>query len=160
MPWRLRGWAAKSRAVRCRFFTFWAILVCTQLASSSLYRAVGSCVRALVAGTSVAVIVMLVTFIGMGFVLLQDQMPRGWAWMFWVSPLQYVLTGLVNNEFLGESWRDAGALDPAAAPQGVGRKFLTDNQFNVGEKWRCVTPALHYDPCQVNLCTMPRHRAA
>ena len=52
-----------------RFFCFWGILVGVQLYSSSLYRLIGSTVRAIVAGVSVAVVVMLLTFLGSGFVL-------------------------------------------------------------------------------------------
>lgn len=113
-------------------------LVCTQLYSSSLYRLVGSGIRAIVAGSSVAVIMMLVTFTGSGFVLLRKQIRPWWIWMFWLSPLQYVVTGLANNEFLGDSYKDSGTLGPELAPRGIGKLFMDTFQFNQGNKWRCV----------------------
>ena len=72
----------------CRFFTWYATLFCIQLYSSTIYRLIGSAVRAIVSGTSVAAIFMNVTFTGTGFVLLQRQIPPYWIWMFWLSPLQ------------------------------------------------------------------------
>ena len=60
--------------------------------SSSLYRLIGSTVRAIVTGVSTAVVTMLVFFIGSGFVLLRHQIPDYWIWMFWVSPLQVWLS--------------------------------------------------------------------
>jgi ABC-type multidrug transport system permease subunit len=135
----------KSTVLLHRFFTLWATLVCTQLYSSSLYRFVGSSVRAIVAGTSVAVIIMLITFIGTGYVLLRTQIEPWWIWMFWVSPLQYVMTGLANNEFLGKSYQDAGAMGLDLAPNGIGKLFMDTYEFNQGNKWRCVSIQAYCD---------------
>ena len=106
-----------------------------QIYSSSLYRFIGTSLRSLVLGTSVAVIIMLLTMLGSGFLILRKQMPAGWSWMFWVSPLQYALTGLANNEFLGDSY------DDSVLVEGVERRFgevvMQQYQFNIGNKWRC-----------------------
>ena len=81
-------WVCGLSANAGRFFTFWAILLSVQLYSSSFFRLIGSSVRALVAGVSVAVLAMLVTMAGSGFLVFHDQIPDGWIWMFWLSPLQ------------------------------------------------------------------------
>jgi ABC-2 type transporter len=113
--------------------------------SSSLYRLIGASIRAIVAGVSTAVILMLTMFIGSGFVLLRKQIPGWWIWMFWISPLQYTFTGLANNEFSGKSYKDRGELPESAAPDGLGKYVLDEYQFNQGNKWRCVP--LHARAC-------------
>ena len=62
-----------------RFFCFWGTLVGLQIYSASLYRLLGTTLRSLVLGTSVAVIVMLLTMLGSGFLILRKQMPAGWS---------------------------------------------------------------------------------
>ena len=123
-------------ACACRFFCFWGTLVAMQLYSASLYRMLGTTLRSLVFGTSCAVVIMLLTFLGSGFLILRQQLPPWWKWLFWVSPLQYALTGLANNEFLGASY------DRFVSVDGVERRFvdvvLAQFQFNIGGKWRCV----------------------
>ena len=78
-------WLVGLEADAGRFFTFWGILFTLQLYSSSFYRLIGSTVRAIVTGTSVAVVAMLVTLAGSGFLLLQDQIRPWWIWMFWCA---------------------------------------------------------------------------
>jgi ABC-2 type transporter len=68
-------WLVGLEANASRFFTFWAILVTLQIYSAALYRLVGMMARAIVFGTSIGVIAMLVTFIGSGFVLQRPQIP-------------------------------------------------------------------------------------
>jgi ABC-2 type transporter len=130
----------------CSFFTFWGILVCVQLYSSALYRFIGSTIRAVVFGTSTAVLVMLLTFIGTGFVLRKPDMPPWWGWMFWVSPLQYTLTGLANNEFLGDSYQTT-TYEEAAALGGKPLSKAVFERFAImeGNKWR-YTPLLTPPP--------------
>lgn len=121
----------------CRFFCFWGTLVAMQLYSASLYRMLGTTLRSLVFGTSVAVVVMLLTFLGSGFLILREQLPPWWKWLFWLSPLQYALTGLANNEFSGASY------DALVPVEGVERRFgdvvLSQYQFNISNKWRCAS---------------------
>lgn len=106
-----------------------------QLYSASLYRMLGTTLRSLVFGTSCAVVIMLMTFLGSGFLILREQLPPWWKWLFWVSPLQYALTGLANNEFLG------GSYDHTVSVDGVESRFgdvvLGQFQFNIGGQWRC-----------------------
>lgn len=108
-----------------------------QLYSGSLYRMLGTTLRSLVFGTSAAVVIMLMTFLGSGFLILRDQLPPWWKWLFWVSPLQYALTGLANNEFLGPSY------DRIVEVNGEDLRFgdvvLDQYQFMKGNKWRYVS---------------------
>jgi ABC-type multidrug transport system permease subunit len=82
----------------------------------------------------VAVIVMLLTMLGSGFVILRKQIPDWWSWMFWLSPLQHALTGLANNEFLGDSY----AMQVLVAGETIqfGEQVLRTYEFNIGNKWR------------------------
>ncbi|KAG0233467.1 hypothetical protein BGW42_007424 [Actinomortierella wolfii] len=34
-----------------------------------------------------------------GFIVVREQVPRGWIWMYWASYYQWVFSGLLNNEF-------------------------------------------------------------
>jgi hypothetical protein len=122
----------------CRFFTFWGTLLCLTIMASSLYRLIGTSVRSIVAGVSTAVVIMLMLFIGSGFVLLRKQIPDWWIWIFWMSPLQYTMTGLANNEFSGDSYQGPGDLPPEDAPDGLGKLVLDQYQFLQGAKWRCA----------------------
>lgn len=119
-----------------------------QLYSASLYRLLGTTLRSLVFGTSAAVLVMLLTFLGSGFLILRDQIPRGWKWMFWVSPLQYAFTGLANNEFLGSGY------DRIVTVGGEERRFgdvvMDEYQFLQGNKYRCVILQNHVTSSYVN----------
>ena len=83
---------------------------------------------------------------------MQNQIPDYWIWMFWVSPLQYTLTGLANNEFLGDSYKGRGIYDGTEiAPDGVGALVLEQYQFMVGNKWRCAFYELFVAACLVRV---------
>jgi ABC-2 type transporter len=110
--------------------------------SSTLFRCIGATVRSTVTGTSVAVIVVLLNILGSGFLLLREQIPVWWRWIIWVAPLHYIFQGLTNNEFLGESYEDAGKLDPRLAPQGIGRLVLATFQVRIANYWRCAATCL------------------
>jgi hypothetical protein len=59
--------------------------------------------------------------------------------MFWVSPLQYAMTGLTNNEYLGDSYRKTDFRDakPGSDTQ-LGEAVLDLYGFLQGNKWRCA----------------------
>jgi hypothetical protein len=50
--------------------------------------------------------------------------------------LQYVFTGMANNEFSDPKYQDPGALGADVAPDGLGKYILDQYQFNQGTKWR------------------------
>jgi ABC-2 type transporter len=123
-----------------RFFTFWGTLLVLQIYSSSLFRFIGATVRAIVFGTAVGVLVMLVTMLACGFVIVRPQIPDWWDWTFWVSPLQYTITALANNEYSGESYQTttySGGLEPG---KPLGDVVLDQFGFLKGRKWRCAIP--------------------
>lgn len=132
-------WIVGMEAEPGRFFTFWATLFMLQIYSSSLYRFMGSAIRAVVTGTSAAVIAMLVTFMGTGFVLLRPQIPSYWIWVYWLSPLQYALTGLANNEYSGDSYNVPFEGDPSMT---VGEAFLDSYGVPTGNKFRWMAPLI------------------
>jgi ABC-type multidrug transport system permease subunit len=105
-----------------------------QLYSASLYRLLGTTLRAIVFGVSVSVIVMAITMLGSGFLILQNQIPAWLNWVFWFSPLQYAMTGMANNEYSGESY---DRLVPVGNEmQRLGDVVLQQYQFNVADKYR------------------------
>lgn len=79
--------------------------------------------------------------------------------MFWVSPLQYAFTGLVNNEFLGDSYGttsyDNAVVDDSGATVPLGTAVLDLYGFLQGNKWRCVAPPAHSGvQCGSFLCSV------
>lgn len=62
-----------------------------------------------------------------------------WIWMFWVSPLQYAITGLANNEFGGDSYDVTEYRGQITLGQPLGEEALEVFGFNTGTKWRCGT---------------------
>jgi hypothetical protein len=144
----------------CRFFCFWATLIALQLYSASLYRLLGTTLRSIVFGTSVAVVVMLLTMLGSGFLLLQNQIPGWLNWLFWVSPLQYALTGLANNEYSGKSYDRLVPVEDGL--RRLGDVVMQQNQMNVANKYRCV-PSLPFNILATSLskcCSIIQKRGA
>jgi ABC-2 type transporter len=128
----------------CRFFCFWATNIAVQLYSASLYRLLGTTLRAIVFGVAVAVIVMLVTMLGSGFLILQDQLPHWLNWVFWFSPLQYAMTGMANNEYSGDSY---DRLIPVGDDtQRLGDVVMRQYQMNIDNKYRCAPSLLLEQP--------------
>lgn len=79
---------------------------------------------------------MLLTMLGCGFLLLRPDIPNYWIWMFWLSPLQYALTGMANNELLADSY---DKIIPEISPDvPLGRFVLETYGVNVGNEWRCA----------------------
>jgi len=37
--------------------------------------------------------------------MVSDDIEKGWIWGYWISPMMYAQNAVVNNEFLGKSWR-------------------------------------------------------
>jgi hypothetical protein len=139
-----------------RFFCFWATLIALQLYSASLYRLLGTTLRSIVFGTSVAVVVMLLTMLGSGFLLLQDQIPGWLNWLFWVSPLQYAFTGLANNEYSGKSYDRLVPVEDGL--RRLGDVVMQQYQMNIADKYRRVPLPLHNMHCNFSQEIM-RHRA-
>jgi hypothetical protein len=109
-----------------------------QLYSASLYRLLGTTLRAIVFGVSVSVVVMAITMLGSGFLILQNQIPAWLNWVFWLSPLQYAMTGMANNEYSGQSY-------DRLVPVGkkilrLGDAVMQQYQFTIAEKYRYVVP--------------------
>lgn len=84
---------------------------------------------------------MLLTFLGCGFVLLRPDIPKYWIWMFWVSPLQYALTGMANNELLGKDYDIIVPELTGSEEVTLGRFVLENFGVNIGNKWRYASHA-------------------
>jgi hypothetical protein len=82
---------------------------------------------------------MAITMLGSGFLILQNQIPAWLNWVFWLSPLQYAMTGMANNEYSGGSYDRLVPVENEM--QRLGDVVLQQYQFNIADKYRYVRVA-------------------
>ncbi|PNX84548.1 pleiotropic drug resistance protein 1-like, partial [Trifolium pratense] len=71
-----------------------------------------------------------------------DDIKKGWIWGFWISPIMYAQNGLVNNEFLGKTWRHVlpNSTDPLGVEVLKSRGFFTEPYWY----WICFGALIGY----------------
>ncbi|XP_061343438.1 pleiotropic drug resistance protein 1-like isoform X2 [Gastrolobium bilobum] len=88
-----------------RFFKQYLILALVHQMASSLFRFIAAVGRELTVALTFGWLALTILVAMSGFVLSKDNIKKWWLWSFWISPLMHGQNALVNNEFLGKSWR-------------------------------------------------------
>ncbi|AES81621.2 pleiotropic drug resistance protein 1 [Medicago truncatula] len=118
------------------------LLVLINQMGTSLFRLLGAVGREMTMATSLGSILLTFLIAMGGMALSKDNITKGWIWGFWISPVMYAQNGLVNNEFLGKTWRHV--LPNSTKPLGVdvleSRGFFTQSYWY----WICFAALLGY----------------
>ncbi|KAL2344926.1 hypothetical protein Fmac_006211 [Flemingia macrophylla] len=114
-----------------RFFRQYLVLVLVNQMASALFRLVAAIGRELMVVVTLATFALDTLFVLSGFVLSKDNIKKWWLWGFWISPIMYGENAIVNNEFLGNRWRQV--LPNSTEPLGVevlkSRGFFTQSYW-------------------------------
>ncbi|MED6194939.1 transcription factor [Stylosanthes scabra] len=88
-----------------RMLRQWLILALANQMASGLFRLIAGIGREMIVASTIGAFVLTIVFAMSGFVLSKDNIRKGWIWGYWMSPMVYAQNALMNNEFLGKSWR-------------------------------------------------------
>ncbi|KAL5059786.1 hypothetical protein RYX36_031390 [Vicia faba] len=114
-----------------RFFRQYLVLVLVHQMASGLFRLVAAVGRDMTVALTFGSFINAILFCMSGFILSKDSIKKGWIWGFWISPMMYAQNAIVNNEFLGDKWKNV--LPNSTEPLGVGvlksRGFFTESYW-------------------------------
>ncbi|XP_045794552.1 pleiotropic drug resistance protein 1-like [Trifolium pratense] len=125
-----------------RLFRQFLLLIIINQMGTGLFRFLGAVGREMTVALTLASF-MLCFFIAMGgLALSRDDIKTGWIWGFWISPIMYAQNGLVNNEFLGKTWRHVlpNSTDPLGVEVLKSRGFFTEPYWY----WICFGALIGY----------------
>ncbi|XP_015972150.1 pleiotropic drug resistance protein 1-like [Arachis duranensis] len=88
-----------------RMLRQWLILALANQMASGLFRLTAAIGREIIMASTIGAFTLTLVFAMSGFILSKDNIRKGWLWGYWVSPMVYAQNALMNNEFLGKSWR-------------------------------------------------------
>ncbi|PNY15670.1 pleiotropic drug resistance protein 1-like [Trifolium pratense] len=125
-----------------RVFRQFLLLILINQMGTGLSRFLGAAGREMTVATTITSFIFCF-FVAMGgLTLSRDDIKIGWIWGFWISPIMYAQNGLVNNEFLGKTWRKV--LPNSTNPLGVevlkSRGFFTEPYWY----WICFGALIGY----------------
>ncbi|MED6120622.1 transcription factor [Stylosanthes scabra] len=87
-----------------RFFKQYLVLFLANQMGSGLFRALAAMGRNMIVANTFGSFALLVVLVLGGFILSRKQIKKWWIWGYWISPMMYAQSAIVNNEFLGNSW--------------------------------------------------------
>lgn len=73
--------------------------------AAALFRFIAALGRTMVVANTLASFALLVLLVLSGFVLSHHDVKKWWIWGYWMSPLQYAMSAIAVNEFLGQKWQ-------------------------------------------------------
>ncbi|KAJ7972576.1 Pleiotropic drug resistance ABC transporter [Quillaja saponaria] len=114
-----------------RLFRQYLILILVNQMASALLRFIATASRNMSVANTFGSLALLILFAFSGFVLSRNNMKKWWIWAYWISPLMYGQNALVNNEFLGKSWRHV--LPNSTEPLGI--EVLKSRGFYIHAYW-------------------------
>ncbi|KAK7245297.1 hypothetical protein RIF29_40136 [Crotalaria pallida] len=100
-----------------RFFRQFLLLVFVNQMATALFQFIAAVGRELTVAFTIGSFALTILITINGFILSKDSMKKWWLWGFWMSPMMYGQNALVNNEFLGKSWRHV--LPNSTKPLGI-----------------------------------------
>ncbi|CAI5481107.1 unnamed protein product [Closterium sp. Yama58-4] len=95
-----------------RFITQLLLFFLTHAATSALYRAMGVILRSTVLVNTLGNFILALLFLLSGFIITKPDIHGVWVWVYWLSPLTYVLNAFSTNEFLAPRW-DVPSMPPS-----------------------------------------------
>ncbi|CAI8614404.1 unnamed protein product [Vicia faba] len=125
-----------------RFFRQYLVLVLVHQMASGLFKLLAAVGRDMTVALTFGSFTTAILFCMSGFILSKDGIKKGWIWGFWISPIMYGQNAMVNNEFLGDTWKHV--LPNSTEPLGVEvlkfRGFFTESYWY----WICVGALIGY----------------
>jgi len=122
-----------------RFFIFWFAMIVTCIYSTAMFRFIAALTRDEVLAEALGAVVLLLTITTCGYPISRKSIPPWWIWMYWLSPLAWVVRALSVNELTSSDWNmpyvvgvDSNGKD-LTEPLGIFvleyRGYLTDWQW-------------------------------
>lgn len=87
------------------FFRYFLFLFLMHQTGIGLFRTIGAIGRNMVISNTFGSFALLVFLVLGGFILSKEDIPRGWIWGYWVTPLSYAQNAIAVNEFLATRWQ-------------------------------------------------------
>ncbi|KAM0906391.1 hypothetical protein ACQ4PT_016810 [Festuca glaucescens] len=88
-----------------RLFKQYLLLLLVNQMAAALFRFIAALGRTMVVANTLASFALLVLLVMSGFVLSHHDVKKWWIWGYWTSPLQYAMSAITVNEFLGQKWQ-------------------------------------------------------
>ncbi|XP_020159781.3 ABC transporter G family member 44 [Aegilops tauschii subsp. strangulata] len=88
-----------------RLFKQYLLLLFVNQMAAGLFRFIAALGRTMVVANTLASFALLVLLVLSGFVLSHHDVKKWWIWGYWMSPLQYAMSAIAVNEFLGDKWQ-------------------------------------------------------
>lgn len=88
-----------------RLFKQYLLLLLVNQMAAALFRFIAALGRTMVVANTLASFALLVLLVMSGFILSHPDVKKWWIWGYWASPLQYAMSAITVNEFLGDKWQ-------------------------------------------------------
>eukprot|EP00164_Ancoracysta_twista_P000277 GFYU01000392.1.p1 GENE.GFYU01000392.1~~GFYU01000392.1.p1 ORF type:complete len:1408 (-),score=377.02 GFYU01000392.1:90-4313(-) len=120
---------------------FWLVVFLTNVVFVNFFRGLASVIPSEASAQSIAGGSLLMFILFCGYLIPRDQLPSGWMWMYWLSPLQYAISALAVNEFRSPTYNVVWTKDPiqlTGAParmKGVAYMEIFGFETDEGRYW-------------------------
>lgn len=88
-----------------RLFKQYLLLLLVNQMSAAMFRFLAALGRSMVVANTLASFALLVLLVLSGFILSHDDVKAWWIWGYWMNPLQYAMSAIAANEYLGKKWQ-------------------------------------------------------
>ena len=112
------------------FMTFYCLLLVQSFNIAILFRFLASSVKNEAAAQSIAGPIVGICMLLAGFFVNESAMPIFMRWLLWLSPFNWTLRALTNNEFLSARYDDI-----SDTGMRVGNLYLKTLQIRIGYEW-------------------------
>lgn len=87
-----------------KFFYFFLIVVAMQYFSESFVQLLALLIPDFPTGVALFSIFYIAMHLGCGWLVVRSAIPSHWIWFFWMDPVTYGFSGVMNNEFRGNNY--------------------------------------------------------
>ncbi|GAM29228.1 hypothetical protein SAMD00019534_124040 [Acytostelium subglobosum LB1] len=147
-------WISGFRARADSFFVFIICMALVNVVAQGVFQLASSFSDSQLVTSMVTPAVVILFMVFSGFILPKPNIPNWWIWMYYLSPLKYVLDAIASNEMYGRSFHCApnelipptnmtgweGAL--RICPMNSGSDFLKVFGFENNFYWRWIDIAI------------------
>ncbi|DBA97183.1 TPA: hypothetical protein ACH3X1_014944 [Trebouxia sp. C0004] len=115
-----------------RFWTYWLVLLLTNMASNALFRGCAAVGRDPIIASTVGVLSIFALVFSGGIMLARKLIRGWWIWAYWISPLAFTVRSLALNEFTTKQWSVPYEYDPSIT---IGEASLAVFDIQTGYWW-------------------------
>ncbi|XP_010528954.1 PREDICTED: ABC transporter G family member 29-like [Tarenaya hassleriana] len=87
-----------------RFFKHLLLLFLIQQMAGSLFKFIAGACRTMIIANTGGFLALLLIFLLGGFILPRGDIPKGWRWAYWISPISYCYNAITVNEMDAPRW--------------------------------------------------------